>query len=535
MVLLALGAGVAHAQSYMSGFMLERAGQPGQAFEEYRLSVNKEPRDMPSYDGLVRLADTLKRCDTLVAVSLRLEKQFPDVADYSYGLVSGLLGLKRTADARVEGRRAALKWPDRLATLGEVFAGHQDYASAIDYYEQALRHGADRMAIADRLVDLYDASGQPAAATREIVSVINASPQALDRYRQKLSALAVRSGAGIAGELEKVSDPATRALAKAVVYLATKNEAEAVHVLKPVLSGQELYEFAHDCEAQGALRAALAVYQEQKVHVDAARVLRTMGRVPEALAELAMDDGVGAQIELGDLCRDQGDYARALASYQRALARQPASEPAVFGQAAALLGLGHTEPARAAAMKLVHSSDRLLLLVARTFFYEGQFDSAGAYLNELVRQFPQSLLVNDGLDLAVLTGSGDRAKELARLMLDYETGADEADKAQTLADGDDAVAQQACFLLARFLRREHKPKEALAALDRYCQRFGSSSLAPKARLEQAGVYRDDLKDEAKYRETLQQLILEYPGSAYVPIARSLLAEAEKPVSPEPVR
>jgi len=180
-------------------------------------------------------------------------------------------------------------------------------------------------------------------------------------------------------------------------------------------------------------------------------------------------------------------------------------------------------------------SDRLLFLVARTFFYEGEFDSAGAYVSELSRRFPQSRLVNDGLGLAVLTGSGDRANALARLMLDYETGAGSADRAQALGEGDDPVAEQACFLLARLLRREHKPKDALAALDSYRQRFGSSSLAPKARLEQAQVYLDDLKDEAKYRETLVQLIVEYPGSAYVPIARSLLAESGKPVAPEGIR
>jgi len=285
-----------------------------------------------------------------------------------------------------------------------------------------------------------------------------------------------------------------------------------------------------------------------------------MGGLKEAQAELALDSGIGAQVELGELYRDQGDYQRAVDSYQRVLARQPDNEPASYGLASALLGLGRTGPARAAARgkseeggvkteggspnppssilnphSSVLSSDRLLFLVARTFFYEGQFDSAGAYVAELVKRFPQSRLVNDGLELAVLTGSGDRAKELARLMLDYETGAGDTSRAQALAKGDDPVAEQAYFLLARFLRREHKPKDAVAALDEYRQRFGTSSLAPKARLEQAYAYRDDLKDEAKYRETLEQLILEYPGSAYVPVARNLLAEAGKPVAPGEIR
>ncbi len=559
-LLLVLGAGLVHAQSYQSGLLLERAGQVEQAFEEYRLAVDKNPQDQLAYGRFVRLAEQLKHYDTLVAVSRRLVKQYPDRPEYSFGLAGGLLAMKRTADARAEGRRAAEKWPDRLAPLAEVFARHQDYASAIEYYERARKQGGVAFSIADRLVDLYAAAGQPGPATREIVSILNTSPRMLDRYRQKLSALVVRGGAGLIGELEKVKDPVVRARAQAIVYLAAKKEAETVRVLRPALTPRELYQFAQECEAQGALKAALAVYQEKKAHTDAARVLRLMGRVKEAQAELAMDSGPAAQVELGELYRDQGDYQRAVESYQRALARQPASEPGAFGLASALLALGRTEAARTAArgrseegrakteqgnrnppssilnpQSSVLSSDRLLFLVARTFFYEGKFDSAGTYVAQLVKQFPRSRWVNDGLELAVLTGSGDRARELARLMLDYETGVSDTNKARALAEGDDPVAEQAWFLLARFLRRQHKPKEALAALDRYRARFGGSSLAPRARLEQASVYLDDLKDEAKYRETLEQLIVEYAGSAYVPIARNLLAEATQPVTPGGIR
>ena len=528
---------LALSQSYTSGLILEQAGQLDQSFEEYRLAVNKNSHDLPAYAGLVRLSERLERYDTLVAVSRRLVKLQPERPDYSFGLVGGLLGAKRTADARAEARRAAGKWPEGLRALGDVFARYKEYAPAIEYFEQAGKQSANPLSVADRLVDLYDAAGQPIQATREMVLVLDTQPEALDRYRQKLSAFAARGAPGLIGELEKVKDPAVRARAQAAVYLALKQDAEAVRVLKPVLSGQELYQFAHECEAQGALKAALAVYQDQKAHVDAARVLGLMGRLKEAQAELALDSGSGAQVELGDLYRDQGDFQQAAESYQRVLARQPDNEPAAFGLASALLGLGRTGPARAAARGKSEegSSDRLLFLVARTFFYEGQFDSASAYVAELVKRFPQSRLVNDGLELAVLTGSGDRAKELAGLMLDYETGAGRTDQARTLAKGDDPVAEQSYFLLARFLRREHKPKDALAALDEYRQRFGTSSLAPKGRLEQASVYLDDLKDEAKYRESLQQLIVEYPGSAYVPIARSLLAEATKPVAPGGIR
>ncbi len=527
--------GFAHAQSFTSGLMLEQAGQLERAFDEYRLALDKNPGDRPAYEGFERLAEKLKRYDTLVVVSRRLARQYPDVSDYSQGLIGAMLLMKRPADARAEGRRAAAKWLDRLPALAEVFAHHEDYASAIEYYEQSRKQGGNAISVADRLVDLYQRAGQPSQATREIVLILNTSPRAFDGYRQKLSAIAVRGGAGITGELEKVQDPVVRAQAEAVVYLATKKEAEAVRVLEPVLTAQELYRFARECEAQSALRASLAVYQEQKAHADAARVLRLMGRIKEAQAELALDNGIGAQYELGDLYLSQRDYQRAAESYQRVVSRQTNHEPAAFGLASALLGLGRTESARTAARKPGPLSDRLLYLVARTFFYEGQFDSAGVAVAELARRFPQSRLVNDGLELAVVTGGGDRAKELARLMLAYETGDGDTSKVRVLAEGSDPVAEQACFLLARFLGREHKTKEALAELDRYRQRFGASALAPKARLEQAEVYRDDLKDEAKYREVLEQLIVEYPGSAYVPIVRSLLAEVEEPIVPEGIR
>jgi len=238
--MLVLMAGLAHAQSYTSGLILEQAGQLDRAFDEYRLTLNKNPQDQPTYEGFVRLAEQLKRYDTLVAVSRRLARQYPDVSNYSQGLVGGLLSMKRTADARAEGRRAAGKWPDRLTVLAEVFARHQDYASAIEYYEQARKRGGDALSIADRLVDLYERAGQPGPATREMVLILNISPRMFDGYRQKLSAIAVRGGAGITGELEKVQDPMVRARAEAVVYLATKKEAEAVRVLKPVLTVQEL-------------------------------------------------------------------------------------------------------------------------------------------------------------------------------------------------------------------------------------------------------------------------------------------------------
>jgi hypothetical protein len=207
----------------------------------------------------------------------------------------------------------------------------------------------------------------------------------------------------------------------------------------------------------------------------------------------------------------------------------------VFGLASVLLEQGRVAAARNTARKQARKTDRVLFLMARTFFYEGAFDSVSVYVADLVTQFPQSLLVNDALELSVLAASGEKAAELARLMLDYETGVDGTAQARALAQGNDVASEHASILLSGFLRRAGRPKDALAALGDYLKRFPSGSLRGKARLEQAYILRDDIRDEGLYRATLERLVVEDSGSAWVPVARNLLAESKKQSAASPVR
>jgi hypothetical protein len=197
----------------------------------------------------------------------------------------------------------------------------------------------------------------------------------------------------------------------------------------------------------------------------------------------------------------------------------------LFGLAQAQLAQGQLDKARATTRRAGQPTDRLLFLGAKSFFLAGEFDSCRQVVAQLVSSFPSGLVANDALELAVASGTGERAGELARAMLDYETGADEAGlgRARALSQGDDAAAEQACLLAARFLRRLGKPKDALALLDEGAGRLGRGYLPPRALLEQALVYREDLGDENRYRETLERLIVECPGSPLVPLARDRLA------------
>jgi len=541
LVLLGLLA-VALGQSAQSGQILEQAGQMEQAFNEFRLALNANPADAAAFQGLVRLSRTLGRSDTLAAVSRRLAQARPGQGEYAVGLAEALFGLKQRAQAVAELRRAAKQWPAQVPQLADVAAQWQEYDEAIRLYLQAREQVGQDLLYSERLVDLYERQGQRIAAAREVVRILNRQSEALGIYAQKLSAYAGKTDTrALQSELEKIAAPRVRAQAQATVYLALGRDAEAVRLLKAGLSDQELYRFAHELEAQENLRPALLIYRQQRAHADAARVLRRLGRAREAQAELAQDTGVGAQFELAELLLEQREFAAAIEAYEKVLKRQPGHEPALLGLAAAQLGSGDMSRARSTVRRIGRPNDRALLLLAEAFFYEGRFDSAQAQVQALLEQYPQSPLVNDGLELAVLvTGAAKddttTLRELARAMLSFETGADEAgaEQAAALAKGSGPVAEQATLLRARFLVRAGKPKEALPLLEGFAQRFPKSPLRPRAKLDLARLYREALKDDSKYRETLEALILEYPGSPYVPVARSLLVELNAPVAPSEV-
>jgi tetratricopeptide (TPR) repeat protein len=533
---------VAAAQNPRTAQVLEQAGQFEQAFEEYRLAVNANSSDLSSFQGLVRLSGRLGRYDTLAAVSLRLAKARPEQADFALGAVEAQFGLKRPAEALAELRRTAKTWPARVPDLADIAARWQEYGQAASLLQQARAAVHDDLLYAERLVEIYGRQGQFIPAAREIVAILNRQSEALGAYGQKLSAYAGKADTrALISELDKIAAPEVRARAQATVYLALGKDAEAVRTLKPVLGDQELYQLARELETEGRPAAALLIYEQQQAHADAARMLRRLGRDKEALAELALDSGTGAQFELAELYRAQHDYRAAADAYDRVLRRQPNHEPALFGLASAQMGTGSLTQARATARRVSRPTDRVLLLLAETFFYDGMFDSAQAQVQALVRQYPRSVLVNDGLEFAVLIGESSKdesgLRELSRAMLDCEIGAVAAgaDLAGKLAEGSGAVAERAALLRAQIYRRAGRPKDALAALEEFPRRFAGSPLRAKAKLEQACLLRDDLKDESKFRETLEALVLAYPGSAYVPIARSLLAESARPVSPADIR
>jgi tetratricopeptide (TPR) repeat protein len=422
--------------------------------------------------------------------------------------------------------------------LAAMLADGGQPAEALRYWRQARAASGDSSAYASQIVAAYEAAGDVAGAVREIVDELGRRPKAFPDFRQRIAAHASRgSAARLLAEVGRIPDATTRARAHAAVYLATRRVPEAVRVMKGLGDRAALLQFGRECEDESTLEAAAAVYRDLEMHVDAARVLRRLGRSSEARRELEQTSGVEAQVELGSLLLEGREFERAAAVFESALRQRPGDEAAAFGLGSARLGQGRLAEARTAALGRGQQSDRLLLLVARSHFYAGDFDSCRVRVMELARRFPRSALVNDGLELAVVAGAGDRAGELARAMLDFEVGDDAAGvaRARALTGADTLLESHALLLLARFDLRQGRPRDALARLDTLVARYPAGPLAPRAEYDKAVIYRDELHDDAKYKEALERLVLTALGSPWAPVARSLLAEANQPVGGTDIR
>ena len=286
--------------------------------------------------------------------------------------------------------------------------------------------------------------------------------------------------------------------------------------------------FAHEAEAQGAPNAALAVYRGQKAHADAARVLRSLGRTTEALAELAQDsaygraDRAGRPAPGGAQLRGRGRrLPEGARSHPVGRAGRVRAGVGAAGAGQSRGGAGYGEEARAQDRPRVVPRRADVLLRGRVRFrFRLRGRTRAAVSAEPAGQRCTGVVGADRVGReGGRTGPGDVRLRDARRRDRYGHA---HWRRGTMSR---PSTRRSCF--RRFLRRDGKPKDALAALDDYLQRFPSGSLRGKARLEQAYVFRDDIRDEGLYRATLERLVVEEPGSAWAPLRRNLLAESKK--------
>lgn len=527
------------AQDGLKGQMLEQAGQFEQAWTVYKTTLEKNPLDRQALLGIVRVGRHLKRFDSLLMILQRLEGTMPDNDDVVLGTIEALLGLKKKSAARERAQRFFEKWPGRVMELVETVLRDGEKGWAAQYLEGVLRRNGFRVDYAEKLVEVYEMQGRFVAATEKLVEIVNSDPRRFNKFLERLGSYG-KSGEvkGVLNALSKIKDESIRLRAQAEVTIGAGDELGAVRIIEKGLNHLEKVNFARRCEKKGAWRAALAIYEEQGLSADAARVLRKMGRIDEALALLAKDTTVAARFEYAELARlVKKDFKGAAQGYRAVLKQRPKDKGAFVGLAASLVGLRQLDSARQVLAGVESPDDSVLFLQAKVLFYQGKFDSVRVFVRDVNARFPQSLLANDALELGVLTLSGDRGLELAKAMFDLDAGAVEASRkrAQELTRGNDAVAREAFFLLSQILCQEGKYREALTVLDSLIARFPKGERAARALLEQAEIYRDSLRDESRFRATVERIVLEFPGSPYAPLARNLLLKTTTDFEPGAVR
>ena len=532
---LLLLAALAAGQSVGVARMMEQAGQLDRALDEYRLVLERQPHDVGAYDGFRRVSVQLGQYDSLAAVSARLRGQMPNQVRYVLGEAEALFGLGRRKDALALCREAAGKWPNQVMMVVELLERSAEMSEAVALLVQQRESQGSHHLYGERLIDLYEKQGRYPEATREMVVLVNTNARLLGQYLPRLQEYGRKARTRrVLAELANLDDGWVEARARAEVLLGAGKEADALASARRAMGKDELYGFAHEAEEAGALNAALAVYQEQGLYPDQARVLRRMGRNAEALQVLGQDESPAGRFELAQLHRlELGDFGTAARYYGDVLKRRPGDANALYGLAASYVGMGELSKARETLGRVTRPADSTSMLMVRVLFYLGELDTCRAQALSLAQRTPNSMLVNDALELALLCGAGERATELGDAMMELEQGRSEVALAQArgLSSGEDVVAEHAWFLAAEASVASGRPKDALVELDSFVVRFDASPRRARARFRQAALLRDVLKDENAFRRKLEELVVDFPGSAYAPVARALLEEANRPVLP----
>lgn len=531
--LLAAAAG---AQSTGRARILEQAGQPDQALAEYLSVLAARPGDQEAYSGFRRLAVRLERFEVLDSVSDRLMGLHPERPDYALGRIEALLGRGRSREAAGIARVLPAREPHQVMAAVELFERRGEFGHAAGFLSE--HRSLLGVPATVRLMQLHERQQRHADAAREFVVLAGSDPRLAAGFLPRLREYGAHPGwRGVLAEIRRLPAGPVRARAEAEVLLGAGRESEAARAARDGLGRDELYGFAHEAEAAGALVAALALYEELGLAAEQARVLRELGRVDDAVRLLREDPSARAQLELAQIERFvRRDYAAAARSYVDILRREPGNADAAWGLAASRLALGDTAGAREALAVITQPSDSVFYFRARLAFYTGAADSLRRYANQLLSRYPASRRLNDALELVLLSGSAEGAGQLAGVMLAYETGRVDSAlaAARALAAGSGDAAENAWLFAARMLAETGRDQQAFGMLDSFPLRFPASPRRARALFEQSE--RAGALGHADLRvRLLERLLLEHPESPYAIVGRAARVELLRQRRPTDVR
>jgi tetratricopeptide (TPR) repeat protein len=548
---------VASSQDLNLATIYESQNQWGLARDIVAEYLRTKPFDVQVYRRYAALAVKLEDYSGLVSFTDSLLARNPAQPNLLMGRAEGFIRGGRKSDGVAVLDNLLKQNIETAQQVGTVFEGTGLDREAIRVYNEYRRRRSNPTIFATSLLTLYEKTGDYPAATREAVTLMNVDPNLAGEYERKFQSYALRGRLDpIVTELKDIKDKAVRSAILAKVYIAAGHTKEALAEIEALDSYQKALEFARYCEQAGYLDAALELYGKfttPPLPYDRARVLRKLGRILEAVAILEKSDDPVARFELAEVQRvELNDPASAAANYRKVVAVRPDHIQAWYGLSDCLIRLDRMNEADQALAAMPKPTDRSLYDRARIAFYNESFDSSSSRVQQLLQQFPQSPLANDGLELLVLTTrGGEGLKSFAPIMRDYalarydsaivrcqtiirssSQGSGPASDSGSSAVGSQPSAEnwadQAYILLADCYSARKEYNQALAALDELEKQLPASSLRAKARYRKALVYLSGLKDEPQYSKTMESVYNDFPDSPYAALARNLMIPTSKP-------
>ncbi len=177
---------------------------------------------------------------------------------------------------------------------------------------------------------------------------------------------------------------------------------------------------------------------------------------------------------------------------------------------------------------------------AKLAYYRGDFDWAQRQLL-ILKSATSELIANDALALSVLITENveDSLKfplqrfAFAGLLIAQNKDKEATDLLDSIATAfpkhplnDDILMEH-----AKMAEKHHDYTTALNYLEKIHKDFGTDVLGDDAVYKIADIYFNIYNNKEKAKEYYEQLIIEYPGSTFVQLARQKLHDIDHPVAP----
>ncbi|WP_322512611.1 tetratricopeptide repeat protein [Chloroflexus sp.] len=395
---------------------------------------------------------------------------------------------------------------DARLTLAELYEGPLNQPNrAIEQYRIALSQGVNDL---DRLI----AIGQAALAGNTATVAIQALERALALQSDSVMARQLLARAYVAGNrLEAAAQEANRVLEQTV----NRTDPDAITARTNAwLTLAEIARRRNDqATAENAYRQAIAIDpQSIAAHIGLGELAGGQGNWGVALAyfETAAglpggDTNATAQFWLGEALLRNGQLARALAAYQRALALQPQYPEALLGLAQTQYALGRADEA----LQTVEQALRQKSNYAEAHLFRGKLLQEAGRFNEARAAYDAAISANDRI-----AESFYRRALLAIRANDYDQAIRDLNRAIRLQPN----FPEAHYWLGRAYYAQGRTESALQAIQQAITLNPDYSEA----IFYSGLIAEDQANFTAARDAYQTLITREPTSEWGQRARAQL-------------